>query len=94
MFSQKFDIIQSNLTRPDQKFQDVVTKLCSVTKLPDLTVIVSGNFLPWLSAICVFFAVFYLLQDGGSKLLCSDGAGDPLHALFEGALGQQVACQL
>ncbi len=57
-------------------------------------IIVSGNFLPWLSAICVFFAVFYLLQDSRSELLCSDGGGDPLHALLEGALGQQVACQL
>ncbi len=46
-------------------------------------IIVSGNFLPWLSAICVF----YLLQDG-SELLCSVGGGDPLHALLEGALGQ------
>jgi hypothetical protein len=24
-----------------------------------------------------FFAAFYLLQDGGSELLCSDGGGDP-----------------
>jgi hypothetical protein len=55
-------------------------------------IIVSGNFLPWLSAI--FFAAFYLLQDSGSELLCSDSGGDPLHALLEGALGQQVACQL
>jgi hypothetical protein len=54
-------------------------------------IIVSGNFLPWLSAICVFFAALYLLQDGGSELFCSDGS-DPLHALLEGALGQQVAC--
>jgi hypothetical protein len=49
-------------------------------------IIVLGNFLPWLSAICVFFAVFYLLQDGGSELLFSDGGGDPLHALLEDAL--------
>ena len=42
-----------------------------------------------ISNMC-FFAAFYLLQDGGSELLCSDGGGDPLHALLEGALGQQV----
>jgi hypothetical protein len=41
-----------------------------------------------------YFAAFCLLQDGGSELLYSDGGGDPLHALLEGALGQQVACQL
>jgi hypothetical protein len=57
-------------------------------------IIVLGNFLPWLSAISVFFAAFYLLKDSSSELLCSDGGGDPLHALLEGALGQQVACQL
>ena len=34
----------------------------------------------------MFFAVFYLLQDGGSELLFSDGGGDPLHALLEDAL--------
>jgi hypothetical protein len=45
-----------------------------------------------ISNVC-FFAVFYLLQ-AGSEFLCTDGGGDPLHALLEGALGQQVACQL
>ncbi len=45
LFSQKFDIIKSNLTRPDQKYEAVVTKLCSVTKLPDLTVKFFNNFL-------------------------------------------------
>jgi hypothetical protein len=38
-------------------------------------IIVSDDFVPWLSAICVFFAAFYLLQEGGSELLCSDGGG-------------------
>ncbi len=52
-------------------------------------IIVSGYQL----YVC-FFAAFYLLQESGSELLCSDGGGDPLHALLEGALGQQVACQL
>jgi hypothetical protein len=41
-----------------------------------------------------FFAALYLLQNGGSELFCSDGLGDPLHLLLEGALGQQAACQL
>jgi hypothetical protein len=41
-----------------------------------------------------FFAALYLLQDGGSKLFCSDGGGDPLHALLEGAMGQQLASQI
>jgi hypothetical protein len=54
--------------------------------------IVSGNFLPWSSAICVFFAALYLLWDGGSELFCSHGGVDPQH--LKGALGQQAACQL
>jgi hypothetical protein len=41
-----------------------------------------------------FFAALYLLQNGGSELFCSDGGGDPLHLLLEGALSQQLACQL
>jgi hypothetical protein len=41
-----------------------------------------------------FFAALYLPQDGGSKLLCNNGGGDPLQALLEGALGHQAACQL
>jgi hypothetical protein len=44
-----------------------------------------------ISNMCVFF---YLVQEGGSELLCSNEGGDPLHALLKGALGQQVACQL
>jgi hypothetical protein len=56
--------------------------------------IVSGYFLAWSSAICVFFAALYLPQDGGGELFCSDGGGDPLQALLEGALGQQAASQL
>ncbi len=36
------------------------------------------------------FAALYLSQDVGGKLFCSD----PLKALLEGALDQQVACQL
>jgi hypothetical protein len=34
-----------------------------------------------------FFAALYLLKDGGSKLLCSGGEGDPLQALLEGGQG-------
>jgi hypothetical protein len=41
-----------------------------------------------------FFAALYLPQDGGDERFCSDGVGDPLQALLEGALGQQAACQL
>jgi hypothetical protein len=37
-----------------------------------------------------FFAALYLPQDGGSELFCSNSGGDPLYALFEGALGQQA----
>jgi hypothetical protein len=33
-------------------------------------------------------------QDSGGKLSCSDGGGDPLHTLLEGALCQKSACQL
>jgi hypothetical protein len=47
-----------------------------------------------ISNMCVFLQHSICLQDGGSDLLCSDGGGDPLHALLEGALGYQVACQL
>ncbi len=50
--------------------------------------IVFGNFWPSSSAICVFFAALYLLQDGGGELSCSDSGGDPQNALLEGALGQ------
>ncbi len=52
--------------------------------------LVSGNFLPWLSAILYVyvFAELYLLQDCESELFCNDGGGDPLHLLLEGALGQ------
>jgi hypothetical protein len=35
--------------------------------------------------MCVFFAVLYLPQDGGGELSCSNGGGDPLHGLLEGA---------
>jgi hypothetical protein len=56
--------------------------------------LVSGNFLPWSSAICVFFAELYLPQDCGSELFCNDGGGNPLHLLLEGALGQQAIFQL
>ncbi len=42
----------------------------------------------------VFFAALYLPQGGGGELSCSVSGGDPLFALLEGALGQQVACQL
>jgi hypothetical protein len=41
-----------------------------------------------------FFAVLYLPQDGSDESFRSDGVGDPLQALLEGALGQQAACQL
>ncbi len=41
-----------------------------------------------------FFAELYLPHDGGGELSCSVSGGDPLFALLEGALGQQVACQL
>ncbi len=41
-----------------------------------------------------FFSALYLPKDGGRKLLCIDGGGDPLQALLEGALGHQAACQL
>jgi hypothetical protein len=54
----------------------------------------SHNFLACSSAICVFFSALYLPQDSWGKLLSNDGGGDPLKALFEGALGQQAACQL
>jgi hypothetical protein len=55
--------------------------------------IVSGYFLAWSSAICVFFAALYLTQDVGGEVFCNDGGGDPLQALLEGALGQQATCQ-
>ncbi len=51
-------------------------------------------FLVWSSTISVFFAAFYLTQDGGGQALCNNGRGDPLQALLEGALGKQAACQL
>ncbi len=38
--------------------------------------------------------LFYLTQNGGSKLFYNVGGGDPLQALLEGALCQQAACQL
>jgi len=41
-----------------------------------------------------FFAALYLPQDGSDESFRSDGVGDPLQALLEGALGQQAACQL
>jgi hypothetical protein len=50
--------------------------------------IVLGTLWPCSSAICVFFAALYLLQDGGGELSCSDSGSDPLNALLEGALGQ------
>jgi hypothetical protein len=58
--------------------------------------IVSGYFLAGHQQyVCVcFFAALYLPQVGGGELLCSDGGGDPLQALLEGALGQQAASQL
>jgi hypothetical protein len=56
--------------------------------------IVSGYFLAWLSSICVFFSALYLLQEGGGELICSDGGGDLLQPLLEGALGLHGACQL
>jgi hypothetical protein len=31
-----------------------------------------------------------LLMDGGGELFCNDGAGNPLQALLEGALGLQA----
>ncbi len=36
----------------------------------------------------------FLPKDGGGKLLCNNGGGNPLQALLEGAVGQQAACQL
>jgi hypothetical protein len=33
-------------------------------------------------------------KDGGGELFLSDGGGDPLQALLEGALAQLAACQL
>jgi hypothetical protein len=30
-----------------------------------------------------FFAALYILQDGGGKLFCNDGGGDPLQALLK-----------
>jgi hypothetical protein len=56
--------------------------------------IVSGYFLGWSSAICVFFAALYPSKDGRGELFSSDVGGDPLQALLEGVLGQQAACQL
>jgi hypothetical protein len=56
--------------------------------------IVLGNFLPWSLAVCVFFSALYLSQDGGGELFCSEGGGNYLHALLEGALDQLAACQL
>jgi hypothetical protein len=53
--------------------------------------IVLGNIWPWSSAIRGFFAALYLPQDGGGELSCSVSGGDPLYALLEGALCQQVA---
>jgi hypothetical protein len=55
--------------------------------------IVSGYFFAWSSAICVFLQRSIYHKNGGGEL-CSDGWGDPLQALLEGALGQQAACQL
>ncbi len=40
-------------------------------------IIVSGIFCHGYQQYMCFFAAFYLLQDGGSELLCSDGGGDP-----------------
>ncbi len=42
----------------------------------------------------MFFAALCLPQDSRGELFCSNDGGDPLHALLEGALGQQAACQL
>jgi hypothetical protein len=38
------------------------------------------------------FAALYQLQEGGGELLLSDGGGDPLLPLLEGALGLHAAC--
>jgi len=43
MFLHKFDILKRNLNGLFQKFKPVVTKLCAVTKLGDLTVINCGS---------------------------------------------------
>jgi hypothetical protein len=51
-------------------------------------IIVLGNFWPWSSAICVFFAALSLPLDGGGEHSCSASRGDPLNTLLEGALGQ------
>jgi hypothetical protein len=39
-----------------------------------------------ISNMCVVFAAHYLPQEGGGELFCSNGGGDPLYALLEGAL--------
>jgi hypothetical protein len=57
--------------------------------------IVSGPFLAWSSAICVFC----LQRSINHRTAVASSAvamvgGDPLQALLEGALGQQAACQL
>ncbi len=39
-------------------------------------------------------AVLYLSQGSGSELFYSNGGGDPLQDLLEGAMGQPAACQL
>jgi hypothetical protein len=54
----------------------------------------SGNFLACSSAIRVFFSVLYLPYDGGGKLLCNNGGGNPLQALLEGAPPPWVNKQL
>ncbi len=54
----------------------------------------SGNFLAWLSGVCVFFYSALSTLGGGGEHLCNDCGGYPLQALLEGPLGQQAACQL
>ncbi len=49
-----------------------------------------GNFCHGHQQYVCVFAALYLPQDGGSELFFSDGGGDTLHALHEGALGQQA----
>jgi hypothetical protein len=49
-----------------------------------------------ISNMCVFCSARFTMvdaQDGNGELFCSNGGGDTLQALLEGALGQKALCQ-
>jgi hypothetical protein len=75
MLLHKFDILNRNLIGLFQKFKPVVTKLCAVTKLGDLTVYIITGDLPLLSNISMNFGK----NSKWPPMVYSGAQGKPIH---------------